>query len=163
MSDEFWDCIIDNRISIHVSGYKPTYNILDNIDLTLKGKGIPYTILKREKFFKYYTLKPVNNEIESYEKCIASGCYEVYRGKISTCSGIIAFDRFNDIFGCDYKIREGTDWIDLDDTNMDGYEIKRFLETPSYACKYCNCDMMQEFQWDYADKEKNIREHVILL
>lgn len=91
MNDIFWKCVIDNRISIYVSGYKPTYSMLDKIDMILKDKGIPYAILKRDKFNKYYTLEANNDELESYEKCMASGCYEVYRGKISTCSGIIAF------------------------------------------------------------------------
>ena len=55
MDADFWTCIKDNKISIHVSGYKPTYSMLDKIDGILKEQKIPYAILKREEFAKYYT------------------------------------------------------------------------------------------------------------
>lgn len=150
MDDGFWDCIKRNRVSIHVSGYKPTYNILDRIDSILKDKGIVYTILKRDKFLKYYTDKPINDMKNSYDKCIASGCYELYRGRLFTCSGIIAFEHFNELFDMNYEIKENVDWSDIHKPDADGFAIKKLLESPSPICKYCDVDNMQEFYWDYS-------------
>lgn len=160
MGDEFWKCVEENRISIHVSGYKPTYNMLDKIDAILSEHGLPYAILKREEFLKYYTKAPDNDMQESFEKCIASGCYEVYRGRLSSCSGVIAFEKFNEIFGTDYKIIENEDWIDIHNTSLTAWEIKDKLETASFVCKYCDVSKMESFEWDYT-KELTIDDYVV--
>ena len=160
MGDEFWKCVEENRISIHVSGYKPTYNMLDKIDAILSEHGLPYAILKREEFLKYYTKAPDNDMQESFEKCIASGCYEVYRGRLSSCSGVIAFEKFNEIFGTDYKTIENEDWIDIHNTSLTAWEIKDKLETASFVCKYCDVSKMESFEWDYT-KELTIDDYVV--
>lgn len=161
MKEEFWECMKKNNITIHVSGYKPTRSMINKIDEVIKKHDMPYVILNRDKFLKYYTLKPENDMRKSYEKCIASGCYELYCGKMSTCSGVIAFEKLNNMFGCKYKVRENEDWIDIHNENLDGFAVKEFLERPSYCCKYCDFDRIEEFEWDYASINPDISEHVI--
>lgn len=161
MDADFWTCIKDNRISIHVSGYKPTYSMLDKIDCILKEQKVPYAILKREEFAKYYT-KHGNNDIhKSYEKCMASGCYEVYRGKISTCSAMIAFERFNEQFGTSYEVIENEDWFDIHNPNLDAWEVCRKLDMPSQMCKYCSDSVIEKFEWDYSGKSPNLDDFIV--
>lgn len=162
MEKSFWDCVKENRISIHVSGYKPTYSLLGKIDEILSEQGIPYAILKREEFLKYYTLNPDNDMKKSFEKCIASGCYEVYRGRMSTCSATIAFEKFNRVFGTSYKITEGEDWFDIHDPQIDVWRVKEKLETPSYICKYCSDSKMESFQWDYSLQVPVLDDYLVL-
>ena len=72
MSREFWDTVKQERISIHISGYKPVYHMLDKIDKILKAEKIPYAILKREKFLKYYTKKAEEIQPEFIDSVLGS-------------------------------------------------------------------------------------------
>lgn len=162
MEKKFWDCVKEYRISIHVSGYKPTYSLLGKIDDILSEQGIPYAILKREEFLKYYTREAENDMKKSFEKCIASGCYEVYRGRMSTCSAVIAFEKFNRVFGTSYQITEGEDWFDIHNPQIDVWRVKEKLETPSYICKYCSDSKMESFQWDYSLQMPVLDDYLVL-
>lgn len=161
MKQEFWECVKKERISIHVSGYKPTYRLLDRIDDILCRQGIAYTILKREEFVKYYTDRPDNDMQKSFEKCFASGCYEVYRERLSTCSAAIAFERFNEMFGTEYKITKDEDWFDIHDVDIDSWKVKEKLESPSYICKYCSDSCMESFKWEYSHQIVDIHDYLV--
>lgn len=161
MDKKFWDCIKEEHISIHVSGYRPTYSLIDKIDWTLKEKGISYVILKRDEFVKYYTDQPNNNMQKSFERCIASGCHEVYRGKLSTCSAAIAFEKFNEFFGTKYKITENEDWFNIHNSEIDIWNVLEKLETPSYICKYCSDSKTESFEWDYSKKEIFLEDFLV--
>lgn len=150
MNEEFWSCVKENRVSIHVSGYKPTYNILNKIDAKLSEHGLPYVILKRDNFLKYYTVTSDNDMKENFEKCIASACYEVYRGKLSSCSGVIAFEKFNEIFATEYDIKKDEDYFEIHSSTLNADEIKRRLEMSSNICKYCNVSKMKSFEWNHT-------------
>ena len=162
MEKNFGDCVKEYRISIHVSGYKPTYSLLGKIDDILSEQGIPYAILKREEFLKYYIREAENDMKKSFEKYIASGCYEVYKGRMSTCSAVIAFEKFNRVFGTSYQITEGEDWFDIHNPQIDVWRVKEKLETPSYICKYCSDSKMESFQWDYSLQMPVLDDYLVL-
>lgn len=162
MNESFFECLRQNRITIHVSGYKPTYNILDRIDKCLSKNNVDYTILKREEFAKYYTLSPQNNPKKNFDMCFASRCRELYNGKLMRCSGIIAFEKLNRKYNVHYQIIEDDDWFDIHKDNVDAWEIKRKLDQPSNACKYCDIDNTEMFEWDYAyNGNGEIKDYII--
>lgn len=161
MSKEFWECIKREHISIHVSGYKPTYNMLNKIDETLKKEGIPYVILKRESFSKYYTEHGDNNMQKSYAKCMSSGCYELYRGQLSACSAVIAFERFNKYFGTSYSLVKNEDWFDIYDSQINSWDIVKKMSEPSNKCRYCSEDKTENFQWDYSNEKVVLDDFII--
>lgn len=161
MDEKFWDCLRKERISIHVSGYKPTYHLLEKIDSILKANGLQYVILKRDEFVKYYMDKPVNDMKKSFEKCIASGCYEVYKGKISSCSAVIAFEKFNEKFGTQYSVQENEDWFDIHKPETDAWKIAEALGKESNICKYCSDSKMESFPWDYSSQEISLEDYLI--
>ncbi len=111
MPDKFFRAVINNDISVHISGDPPTYKLYPKIQAKLDEYGIVSVTLAREEFFKFYTLEPVNDAQLSYENCLTSACREVYRGRISNCLGVIAFGRMNQQSGTDYKVQEGNDYI----------------------------------------------------
>ena len=161
MKEVFWDCVKEARISIHVSGYKPTYNMLEQIDFILKSHKIPYVILKRDSFLKYYMDKPDNDMDESFKKCIASSCHELYRGKLSSCSAVIAFEKFNQKFGTEYKITENEDWFDIHSPQADAKQICEALGKASYICKYCNTSRAENFEWDYSANDSKLEDYLV--
>ena len=150
MDMSFFECLRQNRITVHVSGYKPTYNLLDKIDKCLSSNNVDYTILKRDEFAKYYTLNNSNDANKSFEECFASRCRELYNGKLMRCSGIIAFEKLNKKYNTDYQIIDEEDCFDIHKKNVDAWEIKRKLDQPSNACKYCDIDNTEVFKWDYS-------------
>ena len=125
MNSDFFESLRKNRITVHVSGYTPTYMLLDKIDELLKNNGIEYTVLKREKFAKYYTLKPNNDKNISFRDCIASGCTELYDGRILKCSAVIAFEKMNQKYGTNYITQKGEDWFDIHTDTINAFEIKK--------------------------------------
>lgn len=161
MKDEFFNTLIKNKVSIHVSGYKPTYSLLDQINQCLKLHSLNYTILKREVFVKYYTTEPNNKMTQSYENCFASGCRELYRGKLSRCSAAIAFEKFNNQFGTDYKVLKGIDWFDIHDENINAWKLKDDLDCPSHMCRYCSDSKKESFEWDYAGAKPKLEDYII--
>lgn len=161
MDQKFWECIKDNHISIHVSGYKPTYQMMDKIDRKLREQDIPYVILKRNEFVKYYSSSGNNDINKSYKKCMASGCYEVYRGRISTCSAMIAFEKFNDYFGTSYDVIENEDWFNIHDPNIDAWKLCDKLDKPSQMCRYCSESKEEHFEWNYSKDNVSIDDFVI--
>lgn len=161
MKKEFWNCIKQERVSIHVSGYKPTYDILDKIDEILRKQQISYVILKRETFLKYYTNLPNHDMRKSFERCSASGCYEVYRGRLSTCSAAIAFEKFNMAFGTSYMITENEDWFNIHSSEISPWKMKEKLESPSSLCRYCSDTKMESFEWECNSKKPNLSDYVI--
>lgn len=161
MEEDFFQTLLNNRIAIHVSGYKPTYSMLDDIDKILCEYGLNYTILKREEFIKYYTTEPDNQMRISYERCIASGCRELYRGRLSRCSAAIAFEKLNKQFGTKYEVVENIDWYDIHNPEIDGWKLKRALDHASHICKYCSDSKMESFSWDYAGHNPKLEDYVI--
>lgn len=161
MPQEFWECLKAERITVHVSGYKPTYHMLDEIDRILRSNGLEYTVLKRETFLKYYTMEPDNAMEENYINCIASSCREVYRGRLLKCSAVIAFEKFNEQFGTQYQTKEKEDWFNLYDAGMDAWKMKEILDHGSGICKYCDVEHMQEFEWDYAGSDASVTDYIL--
>ena len=161
MDERFWGTVKQERISIHISGYKPVYHMLEKLDGMLKKRDIPYAILKREEFLKYYTKTPDQDRQKSFEKCIASGCYEVYRGRLSTCSAVIAFEKFNKVFGASYQIQEDEDWFDIHNPEIDVWKVKEKLEAPSYVCRYCSDSRQESFPWDYSPQMPSLDDYLI--
>lgn len=161
MDKVFWETVIENRISIHISGYRPTYSMLDKIDAILLEKGIPYAILKREEFSKYYTKKDTNDKNKSFDKCQARACYELYNGRLATCSAVIAFEKFNEYFQSQYSIYENEDWFDIHQESVNAWHIKEILDHPSNLCRYCSDGRTEIFEWDYSGKEVSLEDFII--
>lgn len=161
MKEDFFDCLRNNHITIHVSGYKPTYNMLDKIDLLLNQNHLNYTVLKREKFSKYYTKNKDKNKDISFMLCPASGCRELYKGRLLRCSGVIAYEKFNQQFKTTYETRENEDWFYIHNENIDPWEVTKKLDSASSICSYCDINRLEEFDWDYAGKNVTINDYVL--
>lgn len=161
LPESFFEELVRLNISIHISGYRPTFGILDQIDRILSDYKLNYTILKRDEFVKYYTTESINSMDESYKECMVSACTELYRGRLSRCSAAIAFEKLNRQFGTEYCVTKDVDWYDIYDRNIDANEIIRKLAKPSPICKYCTIQK-QSFNWDYAGSKPDLEDYVIM-
>ena len=161
MKSSFYECLISNRISVHISGYRPTYEMIDEIDEQMKKYNLIYVVLERNEFMKYYTLSNTNDPLKSYEKCIASACREVYRGKLSNCSAVIAFEKMNEQFGTSYKVIENIDWFNIHNENIDIWKVIKALDEPMGICRYCSDSKNEKFDWSYAGKNVTINDYIL--
>lgn len=161
MQEDVFNCLRKNEITIHVSGYKPTYRMLGAIDAKLKSEGLQYTVLRRDSFQKYYTSEPCNNADYSYANCIASGCRELYNGRLIRCSAVIAFEKFNEQFGMTYTTVEEEDWFDIHKPEIDAWKMKERIDRSSQVCRYCNVNHQEEFAWDYAGSKASIDDYIV--
>ena len=161
MEESFFETIIRNKMSVHVSGYKPTYPILDKMDQVLREHGIIYTILKREEFFKFYTTDPEHDMIKNFKVCPTCACLELYRGRIMRCSAVIAFEKFDEQYGTSYEVTKDIDWYDLHDEKWDGYQLKKALDHATHTCKYCDLEHMQKFGWEAGGSRACLEDYIV--
>jgi organic radical activating enzyme len=152
--------LIKNKITVHISGYKPTYKMINKIEDTLKKAKLEYTVLKREKFYKFYTMKNDNDPKKSHAKCPSAGCRELYRGRLAKCSAALAFERLNKQFGTNYKIERNKDWFDIYDKSLTGWDIMAGLDMPASICSYCSDLKIEYFDWKNGEKE-SLEDYII--
>lgn len=161
MPEIFFECIKEENISLHISGYPPTYKMYKQIEEKLQKYRIDAATLEREEFFKFYTLDATNDKNVSYQKCFTAACREVYKGRISNCSGVIAFEKMNCQFGTEYKMIPGEDYIEIHDEKLTGWDIMDVLDRPTNACKYCDLENMQRFEWSTEGKNLCIEDYIV--
>ena len=148
------DAFVRNRITVHVSGYAPTYRLLNEIEAVLQKNGIAYFVLRREEFYKFYTLEPKNDPQESHAACPSSGCRELYRGRLAKCSAVLAFERMNKQFGTTYAVSCHKDYFSIHDEDLTGWDILQCMDDAVPACRYCDTLHMQKFPWQNGQPEK---------
>ena len=148
------EAIKDNHISLHISGYQPTYKLLDRIDKRLTTAGIDYYVLRRDEFYKFYTLEPDNDSVQSHTACPSCACWELYHGRIMKCSAVLAFEKMNRQFGTQYQVIKNEDWFDIYDENLKTSEIYEKCLRHSQMCRYCNLEKKETFPWTCGQKEK---------
>ena len=144
----------NQHITVHISGYEPTYEILDTITARLDEYRLEYTVLKREQFYKFYTLEHCHSQVESYANCPSAGCRELYRGRLCKCSAVLAFERLNQQFGTAYKVERNQDWLDLYDLDITGWDIVEKLDRATQICRYCDTTRLEYFEWGNGGKAR---------
>lgn len=154
LSDDILNSFFRNKITVHISGYKPTCKILDKIEKKLSDFDLYYTILKRNEFYKYYTTTENNYSEDIHEKCPSSGCRELYRGRLAKCSAALAFERLNKQFSTNYDVRRNIDWFDIYDSQISAWDIIEGLDKIVPICRYCDIKNMKFFKWSNGEKEK---------
>ena len=154
------EAIKAHHISLHISGYQPTYQLLDRIDARLKAAGIEYHILRRDDFYKFYTLVPDNDPVQSHAACPSCACWELYHGRIMKCSAVLAFEKMNRQFGTKYQVIKNEDWFDIYDESLKTSELYEKCLNPSQMCRYCNLKRKETFPWACGQKEK-LRDYIL--
>lgn len=160
VSSEIMQSFKKNRISVHISGYKPTYKLIDTITNRLDQYDIEYTVLRRDRFHKFYTQNMNNDAEKSHAGCPSSGCRELYRGRLAKCSAALAFERLNEQFGTNYVVTRNRDWFDIYDKNLTGWDIIRGLDAPVPICGYCDTCRLQNFAWE-SGKREGLRDYIL--
>ena len=93
MKDEFWDCVRENDVIIHISLYPPVKERIGEIRERLESRKVKYIVFKEvETFAKRLTLYPFEDEKFNNEHCGSAGCHYLRNGEISKCPDAMLVD-----------------------------------------------------------------------
>ena len=121
--------------SFDISNYPPTRKKKAEIEKTLRGTGVRYNFgLPLSVFFRNLRQTPIEDPAPAFRNCIFTHCHMLGNGKLAPCSYAYCAYRFNDRFGQTYP---ETDYVDLSDPELDGWEIVRRFSEPHDFCRCC--------------------------
>lgn len=121
--------------SFDISNYPPTREKRAEIETTLRSAGVQYNLgLSMSVFFRNLRQTPIDDPTPAFRNCIFTHCHMLGPGRIAPCSYAYCAYRFNDRFGPTYP---ETDYVDLSDPDLDGWEILRRFSMPHDFCRCC--------------------------
>lgn len=146
MTPEFWTCMRENRVIIHISLYPPMAPALDRIEETLRANGVDYVIARAVKEFrKHWGRYPLEDERRNNELCGSAGCHYLREGVIAKCPDAIL------IGNMEPKLVSHQN-ISLSESG-DAWEIIRRLEGPVDLCRKCAFRNEGIIPWDRVEGE----------
>lgn len=134
--------LAEENISVSISEYEPTHQMIDQIKNVLNQYNVMYYIREARETFNIPL--SINKTDEIY--CISNGCITIAKGKISRCPTLMYIEDFNKKFNFSFP-NEGI--LDLE-TEMSGIELKKKLYEAIPLCQYC---VKNEVSWGRCGKE----------
>ena len=175
--EEVFQTMNDCHAALNISAYPPTFERREQLDEILKEYKVSYIfnsdtfILGAEitlvrKFFKKYTLSPENDPIQEFTGCAGRFCHGIEPGgKVRMCQVPYVIKRLQNHF--DVKF-EGFDdmvddlYIDIHNTELSGWEIAEFFNSPSPVCAYCSHARMEWFDWrQQSPKDMKLEDFIV--
>ena len=161
ITGEIWDIIKENRATLCISFYKPTFQIKDKLKDYLEDKGVAYKFVLGtdqknkegviEEFGKCLTNKRTHNASISGKYCMGEICRYLRDGKISRCSRPLLSPYINEYYGENF-ILEDADYISLEDDSLSSWDMVRKLHEVTPFCGYCIEGKAETFPWEAGVK-----------
>jgi hypothetical protein len=145
MKSEFWECLRENNVIIHISLYPPVKKQIAKIEQKLIEEKIQYLVFKEvTRFLKHWTKYPFEDEVYNNNVCGSGGCHYLRNGKISKCPDAIMIERME----TDLKSKD--DISLTDDISARG--VLRKLDSPIDLCKKCTYKRSEVVEWQQVDE-----------
>ncbi|WP_312353853.1 4Fe-4S cluster-binding domain-containing protein [Aminipila sp.] len=158
MTDEFWQCIKEFNVIIHISAYPPTMEKIHEAELLLKEKKVSYIIAREVEFFvKHWTLYPFEDAEFNNIYCGSAGCHYLRDGKFSKCPDAILIEHLDKELGTHLKSEDSIDIY----KNVDPWEMVKELNAPIDLCKYCSFKRLERVTWGQIEEEPDISDWII--
>jgi len=138
MSPNFWECLRECRVIVHISIYPPVEEKLSEIKAVLQENKIPFFLAKTvKKFVKHWTLHPSEDEKFNNNDCGSAGCHYLQNGILSKCPDGILIGNMASALDYPPEALQAKKRIMLSDAE-DGWSVIRSLNAPSDMCKRCS-------------------------
>ncbi len=152
MKDEFWDCVRENDVIIHISLYPPVKERIGEIRQRLESKKVKYIVFKEvETFAKRLTLYPFEDEKFNNEHCGSAGCHYLRDGEISKCPDAILVDFMVDgnaeLKSLRLNDRESLLQVD------NAWELIEKIDSPIDLCKKCTYKRLEKIKWEHVEED----------
>lgn len=152
MRPEFWECLRENDVIVHISLYPPVKPHISEIVRRLEEERVLYLIHREvTAFSKHWTLYPFEDAALSNERCGSGGCHYLRDGLLSKCPDALLIGNMSGALGMAEESLNSADAILLTDTGEDAREIIRRLDGPCDLCKRCTFNRMERKQWEQVD------------
>ena len=158
MTEEVCSVLKECHVSMDVSPYPPTIDMIDEIKAFLDSNGIPYGTIaeKLTSFRKSISSEPVSDVEKSMEICGSSHCHFLRDGKIAKCPLVFFIEDFDKYYN--YEIHS-KDIFDIY-KNVDANELKMKLDGASDLCKYCP-DHPEFIEWKETNNDAEKSDWVV--
>jgi len=169
--DELLDVMRENRCGFQISTYQPIYDRREKLSEILLRHGVQWHWAQIsgkpiESFWYFRMLSPINDMEQQHHTCYTDKhCHAIYKGYAYPCflpgSSEIIEKHFNVKFE---GMAENMDKmrLNLHDTELDGYEIVKFLESPTPMCSYCCFEKLRTTEWKQCSrKDAKLEDFVI--
>ena len=167
LNNDVLKAFAENNITICISVYKPTLNILNNIISKLEYFGINYILnddymaskKSIESFSTRLTASQNNNAFESSRKCLGRFCRFLRDGKISKCYYPLLIDVLNRKMGTNFVL-SAEDYVEIKNIT-DGWLAIEQLNKPIPFCNYCSENEF-EFNWEgYHKNDLDVYQYIL--
>lgn len=160
MKDEFWDCVRENDVIIHISLYPPVKERIGEIRERLESKKVKYIVFKEVgTFAKRLTLYPFEDEKFNNERCGSGGCHYLRNGELSKCPDAILID-FMAEGDAELSCLKSNDRIALHEKN-DAWKLIERLNDPIDLCKKCTYKRLESIQWERIEGQAKISDWLL--
>lgn len=143
-TDVFFQCCVENDISISISGYKPTLKIKDNIQETLEKWDVVYYFRTDvSDFGKNIDLSGEADKNVAVTRCRENQCHFFRYGKLYKCPFEALANNFFSHYGIDIHFDGG---INIYDEDVDWEDVvRRLRDEPVDSCRYCGVE--EKIEW----------------
>lgn len=130
-----WQTMRRYHVSMDISPYPPTMEIIERLTARLDEEGVPYGTIAPElhNFRKSLTLTPDHDPEKSVQLCQSRHCHFLRGGKIAKCPLPLLIGDFNRAYGCSLLSKDVYDIYE----ERSGTELKQKLEDYADMCRYC--------------------------
>ena len=161
LNDDVLEILRKYHVTIEISNYPPTANVLDKIKQRLANASIPFIVSREKHEFGYsFGGGRTNRTRQTYNHCPLKLCHFLHDdGRMSVCGIPIFYQEAKDKLKTEREVCD-SDWIDLYRV-ADGYEVLRRFAEPIPFCGYClDSKRYVSFPWqgNYREElsEKNL-------
>ena len=133
--DELWEVLRECHVSMDISPYPPTMQMIGELTARLDAEHIPYGTIAEElqDFRKSLTLTPSHDPEKAVRLCQSSRCHFLRNGKIAKCPLPLLICDFNNAFHCSISSEDIFDIY----KEASGIELREKLERHADMCRYC--------------------------
>ena len=160
MKDEFWDCVRENDVIIHISLYPPVKERIGEIRERLESRKVKYIVFKEvETFAKRLTLYPFEDEKFNNEHCGSAGCHYLRNGEISKCPDAMLVDF---MVGGNAELKN----LALNEREnlmrvSNAWELIEKLEEYIDLCKKCTFKRIKRTKWERIENEADAMDWLV--
>jgi len=170
--DELLEVMHKNRCGFQVSTYQPIIDQRDKLGKILSDHGVQWhwgqiSGKPVESFWIFRMLEPVNDMEHAHRTCFTDKhCHTLYNGYVYPCflpgSSEVIEKHFNVKFE---DMAENMDKMrmDIHNTEMDGWEISRYLTKPTPMCRYCCFEQVRKVKWEQCQRSEAKLEDFVLV
>jgi len=170
--DKLLEVMRENRCGFQISTYKPIMEQREKLSSILLKHGVQWhwgqiSGKPVEIFWCFRMLSPTNDMEQQHRTCYTDKyCHALRDGYAYPCFQPGAAEIIERHFNVKFEgMAEAMDEmrLNLHDTELDGWGIVKFLESPTPMCRYCNFENLRKIEWEQCSRNDAKLEDYVLL